>query len=693
MTLIISFFCLFKGRCARNAVAGANFGLSRFKITVAIMSDSFHIATKLTNIDEYSVGRLEAGTEARLPGRNLSEDPTLDYASPTDLVVRHGILYVGMELYALLPKEEASSSGGGGGGSGGGGSAFMLDARDVVGNSKREKRALVQKNDNDVVVLGGGLLWCVLGSEWRSSSPVELLGSDEEELLSGVVCLARTSFQRLRVIPCPNLPSNISHDDVLTSICMSNDVGINSGGRGVPRGRDEHDDYLCKYGCGVAVVHVPREEAGNYPDWFDATSIYQDDAPWYVPMLADAVSCMCPVPWRLVSGSSSHRSSQQLHDPILWCRNNSRGGLSLLRLEEEMEKITKTYSLLVNKIPDFKSFFNPEDERRRKREEWNEYAEYVRPTRSARREEVEEVVEEVVEVDGEGEGVKEKEEVANDDENGEGKEEEGEEKIDKEKIEKEKIKDESKKEGKKKEKKEKKKEEKKKEGKSEEKNEEKNEELIEGGTPAEGGEQEMKEMMTPEQLIIENEKILIEKEEKEENKRLEKEAIERAKFASRMIPQHASMQSLFAGGEGGATSMQIKVVLRCRPLFDIEKQNGSRDVVRCTMNDVTVIPMDDDDADSGDYGHSKKARQRFAFERVYGRMTSQQELFEETVRPSIMNAIEGYNVTVFAYGQTGTGKTCVPKKIFLFLFLFFCFSFFVFVFVSFFCSLLTFVEC
>ena len=279
------------------------------------------------------------------------------------------------------------------------------------------------------------------------------------------------------------------------------------------------------------------------------------------------------------------------------------------------------------------------------------------------------MVEVVVEEGVEEKGVEEKEEVANDDENDEGKEKEGEEKIDNEKIETEKIKVESKKEGKKKEgkKKEGKKEEKKEEkndGKSEEKNEEKNEELIEGGATPEG-EQEMKEMRTPEQLFIEKE----EKEEKEENERLEKEAIERAKFASRMIPQHASMQSLFAGGEGGATSMQIKVVLRCRPLFDIEKQNGSRDVVRCTMNDVTVIPMNDDDADGGEYGHSKKARQRFAFERVYGRMTSQQELFEETVRPSIMNAIEGYNVTVFAYGQTGTGKTYVLKKNFFFFYL------------------------
>ena len=33
------------------------------------------------------------------------------------------------------------------------------------------------------------------------------------------------------------------------------------------------------------------------------------------------------------------------------------------------------------------------------------------------------------------------------------------------------------------------------------------------------------------------------------------------------------------------------------------------------------------------------------------------EIFEESVRPSVLAALDGYNVTVFAYGQTGTGKT------------------------------------
>jgi hypothetical protein len=79
-------------------------------------------------------------------------------------------------------------------------------------------------------------------------------------------------------------------------------------------------------------------------------------------------------------------------------------------------------------------------------------------------------------------------------------------------------------------------------------------------------------------------------------------------------------------------------------------------VVKCTTNDVVVLPSPTSHEEDNYLGHNK-GRQRFGFERVYGRVTTQQELFEESVRPSILSAVEGYNVTVFAYGQTGTGKT------------------------------------
>ena len=37
-------------------------------------------------------------------------------------------------------------------------------------------------------------------------------------------------------------------------------------------------------------------------------------------------------------------------------------------------------------------------------------------------------------------------------------------------------------------------------------------------------------------------------------------------------------------------------------------------------------------------------------------MTNSQ-IFEEDVKPMVMNALKGYNVTILAYGQTSSGKT------------------------------------
>jgi Cdc6-like AAA superfamily ATPase len=35
----------------------------------------------------------------------------------------------------------------------------------------------------------------------------------------------------------------------------------------------------------------------------------------------------------------------------------------------------------------------------------------------------------------------------------------------------------------------------------------------------------------------------------------------------------------------------------------------------------------------------------------------QESVFEETALPILESVLEGYNGTIFAYGQTGTGKT------------------------------------
>ncbi|EGF79223.1 hypothetical protein BATDEDRAFT_12340, partial [Batrachochytrium dendrobatidis JAM81] len=47
----------------------------------------------------------------------------------------------------------------------------------------------------------------------------------------------------------------------------------------------------------------------------------------------------------------------------------------------------------------------------------------------------------------------------------------------------------------------------------------------------------------------------------------------------------------------------------------------------------------------------------FHFDRVFGPEVSQQELFDEVASGILSEVLMGYNCTIFAYGQTGTGKT------------------------------------
>ena len=48
---------------------------------------------------------------------------------------------------------------------------------------------------------------------------------------------------------------------------------------------------------------------------------------------------------------------------------------------------------------------------------------------------------------------------------------------------------------------------------------------------------------------------------------------------------------------------------------------------------------------------------QFTFDSVYDHTNAQREIYEETALPVVRAAMEGYNGTVFCYGQTGTGKT------------------------------------
>ena len=52
-----------------------------------------------------------------------------------------------------------------------------------------------------------------------------------------------------------------------------------------------------------------------------------------------------------------------------------------------------------------------------------------------------------------------------------------------------------------------------------------------------------------------------------------------------------------------------------------------------------------------------EAPKNFTFDNVYDWNCKQEDIFTDCAHPIVNNILEGYNGTIFAYGQTGTGKT------------------------------------
>ena len=53
----------------------------------------------------------------------------------------------------------------------------------------------------------------------------------------------------------------------------------------------------------------------------------------------------------------------------------------------------------------------------------------------------------------------------------------------------------------------------------------------------------------------------------------------------------------------------------------------------------------------------KNESQIYTFDKVFGQQSTQDEVYNSAARPLIEHLFSGYYATVFAYGQTGTGKT------------------------------------
>lgn len=103
-----------------------------------------------------------------------------------------------------------------------------------------------------------------------------------------------------------------------------------------------------------------------------------------------------------------------------------------------------------------------------------------------------------------------------------------------------------------------------------------------------------------------------------------------------------------------SSSSTIQVVVRLRPMNEYETKHGTLPVITAKTQDATVSVIK---------GKGRKQmKSSYRFDNVFTAFSTQEEVFEATVKPVILDVMRGFESTVFAYGQTGTGKTHTSKS-------------------------------
>lgn len=92
------------------------------------------------------------------------------------------------------------------------------------------------------------------------------------------------------------------------------------------------------------------------------------------------------------------------------------------------------------------------------------------------------------------------------------------------------------------------------------------------------------------------------------------------------------------------------MVVRCRPFSRREEKAGDENIlgIDAKLGQITIrnpnAPPDD-------------PLKVFTFDSVHGWDSKQSDIYDDAVAPLVVSVLRGFNGTIFAYGQTGTGKT------------------------------------
>ncbi|XP_072517517.1 kinesin-like protein KIF20A [Salminus brasiliensis] len=112
-------------------------------------------------------------------------------------------------------------------------------------------------------------------------------------------------------------------------------------------------------------------------------------------------------------------------------------------------------------------------------------------------------------------------------------------------------------------------------------------------------------------------------------------------------------------GSRDDASEKLKVFLRIRPLTEAEKERGEEQGCVCVQTEDTLLltaPKDSHNMRSAERGIVQSVH-KFNFTRIFGSQTSQQDVYDQTMREMVRDVLRGENRLLYTYGITNSGKT------------------------------------
>eukprot|EP01135_Chromosphaera_perkinsii_P012320 Nk52_evm12s2635 gene=Nk52_evmTU12s2635 len=124
-----------------------------------------------------------------------------------------------------------------------------------------------------------------------------------------------------------------------------------------------------------------------------------------------------------------------------------------------------------------------------------------------------------------------------------------------------------------------------------------------------------------------------------------------------MQVEHASFSSSSVGAPvsssaGGAQQDNIHVAIRVRPLNTREINSGQGQAWHISERSLTPF-----NAQTG----RPIQQSTYSFDRVFGMRATNADIYHSLAKPLILSCMDGINGTIFAYGQTSSGKTFTMK--------------------------------